>query len=150
MLEEQHREGEKSDWVWLPHTANSILGTLVRVRIGDLIGGAQGDSRNGESVADFVGDVYTEITVNHNAYNYRIDYRSATIRRGTVPPPDFEQGVLGLGGAWGSRAPGRPAWRSNVVWVPTHRESLVPTILQGCRSETMVKTVRTARRRRTQ
>ena len=34
MLEEQHREGEKSDWVWLPHTANSILGTLVRLRIG--------------------------------------------------------------------------------------------------------------------
>ena len=31
-----------------------------------------------ESVADFVGDVYTEITVNHNAYNYRIDYRSAS------------------------------------------------------------------------
>ena len=45
MLEEQHREGEKSDWVWLPHTANSILGTLVRVR-GELIGGALGVSRN--------------------------------------------------------------------------------------------------------
>ena len=95
MLEEQHREGEKSDWVWLPHTANSILGTLVRLRIG----GALGDSRvnfGTVSVADIVGDVFTEITVNHNAYNYRIDYRSAT-----VPPPDFEQGVLGLGGAWG-------------------------------------------------
>ena len=100
MLEEQHREGEKSDWVWLPHTANSILGTLVRLRIGGAL--LVGDSRvNLESVADFVGDVYTEITVNHSAYNYRIDYRSATIRRGTVPPPDFEQGVLGLGGAWG-------------------------------------------------
>ena len=100
MLEEQHREGEKSDWVWLPHTANSILGTLVRLRIGGALAEATRASIV-ESVADFVGDVYTEITVNHNAYNYRIDYRSATIRRGTVPPPDFEQGVLGLGGAWG-------------------------------------------------
>ena len=76
MLEEQHREGEKSDWVWLPHTANSILGTLVRLRIGGALEATRASIV--ESVADFVGDVYTEITVNHNAYNYRIDYRSAS------------------------------------------------------------------------
>ena len=136
MLEEQHREGEKSDWVWLPHTANSILGTLVRVR-GELIGGALGDSRKCCRL--------TEITVNHK-HRLPLGYDPPRYSSPHLISNRVCSDSVGPGG----RAPGRPAWRSNVVWVPTHRESLVPTILQGCRSETMVKTVRTARRRRTQ